>query len=91
MRNWNSILFAKTLLVTTLYLCGHPAKAEDFCDPIGLYDVSHVKYEEKVRAKCKVGDIIIPGSKSMAARLCDFSKPTVYQGVCFLAPPRKTY
>jgi hypothetical protein len=79
------------------------ARAEDFCDTGGLLVAyqgpaaapEDQKTEEKVRQKCKVGDLIKPGNTVFIARLCDLQKPWIGSGnngaVCYLAAPRKTY
>lgn len=93
MQKWKAILFAsvKVLLLTAVPLSSHAAEAQDFCDTSTQSAADYAKLEEMVRAKCKVGDIIVPYNRVMAARLCDLSKPAAYEGLCFLAPPRKTY
>jgi hypothetical protein len=99
MQKWKAILFAsvRVLLLTAVLLSNHAAEAQDFCDTSHfLLDQqkmvkSAAQLEQDVRAKCKVGDLIVPYNDQTAARLCDFRQGTTYQGVCFLAPPRKTY
>jgi hypothetical protein len=50
--------------------------------------------ETAVRAKCKVGDIIWVDFGDNIGRLCDLSRAVVTAGrggVCYLAPPRRSY
>jgi hypothetical protein len=83
------------------------ARAEDFCNtrdlcvanpdwcPLGGEELNLSQFEAGVRKKCKIGGIIYFNVTEDIARLCDLHKPVISVGsdggVCFLAPPRKTY
>jgi len=89
---------AAVLALTALPSCG--ARAEDYCENTGVHhesgnNDSWATAEKKIREKCKIGDIIVVDGAAEIGRLCDLHQPVAHTGqwggVCFLAPPRKTY
>lgn len=78
-----------------------PAKAEDFCDTLGIlselggkhYDKPSDRLEDmekRIRDKCKAGDIVVVRAFDLRGRVCDLHQH-VDEYLCYLAPPRKTY
>ncbi len=97
-KSWLILGGVMTAALVAMVACSTTTtRAEDYCytdgHPSASDDAVTQAAEDRLRARCKSGDLIYIRGSEWVARLCDLQKPVVSMGygdiICALAPPRK--